>query len=195
MHTVMNEELEFHDESALSAILVKGNEITLENGAELPADYCIKSGHPSVRVVHKALRDPRKPLTWFGKRKRIPIGLSKKHYENHLIALTLTWSIFALGILLIVCGALTLGFFDVVIGAGLTVGSGVFRAISPVWSPRITEDHVVICGTGENFRKKLIEDWKEPERSVVEPDNEPVRNLRALNPLQSKPGGRGDRMG
>jgi len=140
------------------SLSIEGTDVILEHGAELPTEFCIKCGRPAVRIVHKSLRDPRKPRTWFGNRKRIPIGLSKKHHENRLIALTLTWPVLAIGILLLVTGAVTLSYLEVGIGAVLALASGVFRAASPVWSPENGEDRVVIRGTGEGFRRKLAGD-------------------------------------
>jgi hypothetical protein len=137
------------------SILIENDRVILENGAQLPTNYCVKSGKPAFCVVRKALRDPRNPFTWFGGRPRIEVGLSKKHRENRLVALALTWSVFGMGVVMIIAGLVLLDGIKGGIGLFLVLISGVFRATSPIWAARVDEDYIEIRGTGQLFRDRL----------------------------------------
>lgn len=106
-------------------------------------------------MVNKALRDPRDPRTWFGGRPRIDVGLSKKHRENRLVALALTWSVFGMGVLILIGGLVLIDPIKLALGLFLLFISGIFRAYSPVWAARIDEDYIEIRGTGQLFRDRL----------------------------------------
>lgn len=94
-------------------------------------------------------------MTWFGKRPEIEVGLCRKHYENHSVAAALTWSVFGVGMILLVVSALTMSFFSVVV-AMIAIGvSGIFRAASPITSPDATEDFATIYGVSEKIPADL----------------------------------------
>jgi hypothetical protein len=132
-----------------------GDALILEGLAALPLDLCIKSGRPATNVIKASLRDPRHPMTWFGKRPEIEVGLCRKHYENHSVAAALTWSVFGVGMILLVVSALTMSFFSVVV-AMIAIGiSGIFRAASPITSPDATEDFATIYGVSEKIPADL----------------------------------------
>ncbi|MDF1825025.1 MAG: hypothetical protein P1U68_10310 [Verrucomicrobiales bacterium] len=121
----------------------------MENYPDLPTDICLKSGRPATNQIVVSLRNPRNPLTWFGKRPEIEIGLCRKHYENHSVAVALTWSLFGVGMILLVVSVLTFSYFSILVGL-VTIGvSGIFRAASPVTSADATEDFATVEGVSE----------------------------------------------
>jgi len=115
-----------------TVIEIEDKSIRLINGAELPTSICAKSGKPAVRVVSKRMRDSLNPLTWFGKRPEVKIGLCRKEYENRLVAISLTWALFGLGIFLLAMGILNVEVSFIAIGSILVLISGVFRARVPI---------------------------------------------------------------
>lgn len=137
------------------AIVIEGDDLILENGAPMPADGCVKCARPATHTIDKKLRNPRNPLTWFGKRYHLQIGLCKKHRENYLIAQALTWSVLGLGAILLVVGIATLHWISILVGLLLLAVSGVFRALVPVWSDSVEARRVVIRGCGEPYLDEL----------------------------------------
>ena len=133
----------------------EGKYVIVENGATIPVHACVKCGRPAKTAVSTGLRQPSNPLTWFGKRPRMDVGLCKQHHENHSVAVALTWSFVGVGAILVVAGALTLSIASIVLGLVAITVSGIFRASSPVTSADATEDHASIAGTCESYRKQL----------------------------------------
>ncbi|MEX2581355.1 MAG: hypothetical protein WD342_20025 [Verrucomicrobiales bacterium] len=95
------------------------------------------------------------PLTWFGKCPRIDVGLCRRHHENHLVAVTLSWSLLGLGLLLLAAGAMTTSLLSCLVGLAAVIAAGLFRASSPVRSADAREDYATIAGTGESYRQRL----------------------------------------
>lgn len=134
-----------------------GRTLIIENGAAIPTEFCIKSGRPAVKTVEISLRSPFKPMTWFGKRPRLEVGLSRKHLDNHNVAIALTWSVLAVGGLVLVTGVLSFSLITALVGF-LAMGiSGLFRAASPVASGDATEEYATIDGAGAAYLKHLPE--------------------------------------
>ena len=121
----------------------------------MPTSICEKSGKPAVRVVSKRMRDPLNPLTWFLTRPEVKIGLCRKEYENRLVAISLTWAVFGLGVFLLVMGTLNVEVLFITIGSVLVLISGAFRARVPIWTDLIADDEISVLGTGEAFRDLL----------------------------------------
>ncbi len=135
----------------------KGRSLIVLNGASIPCGYCIKSGRPAVKTLEISLRNPANPMTWFGKRPRLGVGLSRKPLDNHRVAVALTWSVLAIGGLMLVTGIATRGLFAAGIGVLAMAVSGLFRALSPVTSRSTSADYLEIDGAGEAFLKHLPE--------------------------------------
>lgn len=134
-----------------------GRTLVIENGAPIPTEFCIKCGRPSVKTLEISLRCPSKPATWFGKRPRLEVGLSRKHLDNHNVAVALTWSVLAVGAIVLVTGVLSVSVITAVVGL-LAMGiSGLFRAASPVTSNDATEEYATINGAGAAYLKHLPE--------------------------------------
>ncbi len=126
-----------------------GAALILEGNPALPLGVCIKSGRPATSVIKASLRNPKNPRTWFGRRPVVEVGLCRKHYENHSVALALTWSVFAVGSILLLVSVLTMSLFSVIIGL-LAVGvSGIFRAASPIHSPDASDDYATVYGVAD----------------------------------------------
>lgn len=102
-----------------------------------------------------SLRNPRNPLTWFGKRPRIEVGLCRKHFENHSVAVALTWSVFAVGLILLIVSVLTVSLFSGLIGLTAVGISGIFRAASPVTSPDACDGYATVYGVSEKVLAEL----------------------------------------
>lgn len=137
-----------------------GNHLVIEHGASIPTDWCIKSGRPVYKVLVVSLRNPADPKTWFGSRPMIEVGLSRKHFENHSVAVTLTWSVLALGFILLAVGVLAAGMVSSILGVIAIAGSGFFRATSPVTSPDATDLRATVFGAGEGYLKHVPEDQR-----------------------------------
>ncbi|NLT69692.1 MAG: hypothetical protein GXX91_03230 [Verrucomicrobiaceae bacterium] len=135
----------------------KGRSLIVLNGASLPCEYCIKTGRPAVKTVEIALRNPANPLTWFGRRPRLEVGLSRKPLDNHRVAVALTWSVLAIGGLMLVTGIASRSLFAAGIGGVAMAVSGLFRALSPVTSRSASPDYLEVDGAGEAFLKHLPE--------------------------------------
>jgi len=135
-----------------------GNHLVIEHGASIPTDRCIKSGRPASKVIEISLRNPADPKTWFGSRPVIEVGLSRKHYEDHSVAVTLTWSVLSLGVILLAVGILASGLLSAILGVFAIAGSGFFRATSPVTSPDATDLRATVFGAGEGYLKHLPAD-------------------------------------
>lgn len=132
-----------------------GKLVIVENGAAIPTHACVKCGRAAKRSVSTGLRHTSNPLTWFGKRPRMGVGLCKQHHENHSVAVALTWSFIGVGAVLLVAGAATLSVASILLGLVAITVSGIFRASSPVTSADATEDYASIAGTCESYRKQL----------------------------------------
>ncbi len=143
------------EKSVVPSCYRMGDTIVVENGGNPPVDYCIKSGRPAQKVVSASLRNPLSPMTWFGKSPMIDVGLSRKHYDSHLIAVALTWSFFGIGLLILVSGIVSMGWVSCLVGVLATGISGVFRATSPVTSKSATEEYAEIKGASRSFLKHL----------------------------------------
>lgn len=127
----------------------------MEHGATIPTDSCVKCGRSAKREILTELRSPFNPLTWFGKRPRIEVGLCRRHHENHLVAVALTWSLLGLGLLLFVAGVVTKSLVSCLFGLAAMAFSGLFRATSPVTSSDACEEGATIAGTGKSYRQQL----------------------------------------
>ncbi|MAS97044.1 MAG: hypothetical protein CMO55_27960 [Verrucomicrobiales bacterium] len=134
-----------------------GRKIILENGGAVPTDHCIKSGRRASKQVAISLRNPKNPKTWFGKQPVVNVGLSKKHHENHVVAVALTWSTLAVGALVLLAGILTLSLASCFVGIVAIAVSGIFRAYSPVTSIDATPEYATIEGAGDGFLKLVAE--------------------------------------
>lgn len=139
----------------------RGRSLVIENGAPVPTEYCIKCGRPAVKTVEISLRSPVKPMTWFGKRPRLEVGLSRKHLDNHNVAVALTWSVLAVGGVVLVTGVLSFSFITALVGLIAMGISGLFRAASPVTSRDATEEYATLEGAGAAYLKHLPEETGE----------------------------------
>lgn len=155
---------EHHGHAQVPAPLVtfyrSGNHLVIEHGASIPTEWCIKSGRPAYRVIEVSLRNPANPMTWFGSRPVIEVGICRKHYENHSVAVTLTWSVLALGFILLAVGILAAGMVSAMLGVIAIAGSGFFRATSPVTSPDATDLRATVFGAGEGYLRRLPDDQR-----------------------------------
>ena len=133
----------------LPRISRNGDSLILEGNPAIPTDLCLKSGRPATNTLTVSLRNPRNPMTWFGKRPKIEIGLCRKHYENHSVALALTWSLMAVGAILLVVSVLTFSFLSALVGLAAIGISGIFRAASPVTLVDATDSFATIDGVAE----------------------------------------------
>lgn len=133
----------------------EGKFVVVVYGAAIPTATCIKCGRPAKKEVTTGLRHPSNPVTWFGKRPTLEVGLCRKHHENHAVAVALTWSILGVGVLLLIAGALTFSLVSCLLGVIAIVACGFFRASSPVTSDDATDDHATIAGAGETYRKQI----------------------------------------
>ena len=134
-----------------------GKDLVIENGASIPTDFCIKSGRPAVKTLEISLRNPANPTTWFGKRPRLEVGLCGKHLDDHHVAVALTWSLLAVGAIVLVTGILAFSVITAVVGL-LSMGiSGLFRATSPVTSRDATDEYATVDGAGAAYLKHLSE--------------------------------------
>lgn len=127
----------------------KGGSLFVTEGAVLPTDICINSGKQARKVVTPAIRNPKNPLTWFGPQPRIEMGLSRKHQENLVLARTATYSLLAVGVVILIAGVITLSVGSIVFGLLAMLICGVFRARLPVWSPNTKEEPIELRGVGE----------------------------------------------
>lgn len=132
-----------------------GNDLVLERGAGLPTRICVRSGRPAYRVVSVGLRDPLDPLSWYGKRPSVEVGLSRRQWENHAVAVAMTWSFLALGLLLLVTGFFASSLVSAGIGLFTMTLSGLFRAYSPITGRRLDEERVLVRGAAENFLDRV----------------------------------------
>jgi len=135
--------------------IISGSELVLEHGAAVPVGFCIKCGRPACGSWAIALRNPRQPGTWFGARPVLELGLCQKHRDDRSVAVALTWSFLAIGVLLVAVGAMTLSLASVLIGLLAMGGSGWFRAASPVVANLVTENRIVVSGAGAAFLRQI----------------------------------------
>lgn len=123
----------------------------LEEGAELPLQPCICCGRKASKVITKQLRNPRNPLTWFGKTKLVKLGLCRKHADNNGIGIALTWSSLVVGLLMLGVGAATLTVSAIVLGVLAALASGVFRAAMPISTVNPKDEPVEIRGFAPRY--------------------------------------------
>lgn len=139
----------------------EGRDIVLENGASLPPEFCIRCGRtPSVERSF-AVRRPGDPRTWFGRRPALTMALCRRHAEDHSVASALTWSVLAIGVLLVSVGAITWSPVTVVLGFVAACLSGWFRATSPVSALETSETRIVLRGAGKDYLRYLPDPPKE----------------------------------
>jgi hypothetical protein len=130
----------------------------LPETASLPLQHCICCGRPALKTVKKAIRNPRDPRTWYTRQRVIEIGLCKKHAEDSSVAIALTCSLMAAGLLLAVTGALTMSIETIVIGVLIALISGVFRAGKPISSPAPGLGDVELNGVAESYVRQFPEE-------------------------------------
>lgn len=129
----------------------QGDALFLEEGAELPTERCICCGRKSVKTVSMFLRTPAKPATWFGKTKKVEFGVCPKHKESRAMGVALTYSALAVGILILVVGAISLNIGTIVVGLLAMSISGVFRARMPVYTVDPKVEPVEIKGHSPSY--------------------------------------------
>jgi len=129
--------------------------VVVEHGGLLPTAHCVRCGRPAAREVEAGLRHPAKPVTWFGRRPAVDVGMCRRHYENHAVAVALTWSMMAVGAILLLAGFATLSWLSCAVGLVAVAVSGLFRATSPVTSRDADDYRATIQGAGEAFRRQL----------------------------------------
>lgn len=144
-----------------------GDSMYVQEGAALPTGICIRSGKKASRTRVVSLRNPKNPMTWVGKTKKITVGLTKKQADNTSVAIALTYSLLVIGLLLLITGILTMGISAILIGLFAVAISGLFRSGFPVWSPDPKAEPVQILGASEDFIDLLPE-------GVLEEEVEPV---------------------
>ena len=130
--------------------------VFLKSGVTLPTQICVKSGRPADRMIRHSLRDPLDPTTWFGKRETIGLGLTRKHYENLMIARALTWTGLSVAILILSAGLFSLNLGMTIAGALMALAMSPIRAVFPVWvrTQRGSAD-VELHGAGRRFLDQL----------------------------------------
>ncbi len=94
-------------------------------------------------------------MTWFGGQPREEVGFCKKHTENYQIALALTFSLLAVGGILLGIGLYTLSLSEIIVGLLLILICGTFRARVPIWSPNNNEEPMEIRGVGKSFLQQF----------------------------------------
>ncbi|MCG8598670.1 MAG: hypothetical protein MI807_00820 [Verrucomicrobiales bacterium] len=134
-----------------------GRSLVLENDPILPTDMCIKSGKRAFRSTEIALRNPRNPMTWFGKQPTVVAPLGRKEFDDRRVAVALTWAILGVGALLTVAGIASLSFLTIGVGILAMAASGIFRAASPVTAAEASEGRVVIRGASKSFLSRFEE--------------------------------------
>ena len=137
-----------------------GERLYLPESAQLPMELCVCCGRPAIKSVRKAVRSPRNPLTWYTRRPVLEVGLCKKHSEDNSVAITLTYSFFAIGVILLATGGFTLHFPTLIIGGLMAVLSGVFRARKPIWGTLSNGDEVCLRGIADRYLVQI------PQRDI-----------------------------
>lgn len=165
------DETSYYEQSHHEPVIrLNGESVILEHGAVLPAECCVKCGRPAVKTYAKELRKPMNPATWFGKRESMEIGLCKKHQENRMICLALTWSLLGIGAAIVLMGALSLNVLAIISGLVFAGISGVFRAAYPCRLKTETEESLEIEGVGAGCR--LVMEKAGVFSPVIEADEE-----------------------
>ena len=144
---------------AIPACHRRGDELLLLHGAPLPTERCIRCNRQVATVRNYTLRDRRNFRTWFSRGPDLAVGLCRKHEEEHAIAVALTWSVLAVGAMLLMVGVLTSGFLMVACGFLAVACSGFFRAGSPVGSPEASENRIVVSGACANYLRGIPEQF------------------------------------
>jgi len=139
----------------LPRIVRKGRDLILENDAALPTRICVRSARPAYREIPVSLREPSNPLSWFGPRPRVRVGLSRRQWENHTVAVAMTWSFLGVGSLLLLSGILTSALITSVVGLVTAGVAGLFRAWSPVTGEKVSDHAVRLRGAGDGFLRQV----------------------------------------
>lgn len=129
----------------------------IEEGADPPVEHCICCGRKSAKTIRKALRNPRNPLSWFGKTTPVSMGLCRRHADNNNIGIALTWSLLAVGVLLVGTGIATMSIPAMAVGVVAATGSGIFRAIMPVHVASVRTEPIEIRGFSPKYLEKVPE--------------------------------------
>ena len=129
----------------------------LENDPMLPTDMCFKSGKRGFRTVEVALRNPRNPFTWFGKQPIVAVTLGRKAFDDHRVAVTLTWAILAVGALMLAAGVVSQSLLTIGVGAVAMAVSGIFRAASPVTAKKGADESLTVRGACPTFLNRFEE--------------------------------------
>lgn len=135
----------------------KGRRLLLENEPVIPTRICIKSGRPAYRETEVSLRNPKNPMTWFGKRPTLHVGLSRREFDNYRVAIALTWSFLGIGCLMLLAGLFSTSWLTCLVGLLAMGFAGVFRACSPVTSPDATDESATILGAGPTYLQQFEE--------------------------------------
>lgn len=145
------------EESLEALSYCTGKQIFVPEGGYLSTESCIKCGKPSRHIDLAKLRSPSDPRTWFGKRPEMNVGLCRKHHENHIVAVALTWSILIVGAVLLLAGIFSMSLVSIVVGLFAMGVSGIFRATSPVTSCRDckSQGNLMINGASDAYRKQV----------------------------------------
>lgn len=128
-----------------------GERLYLPESARLPLDHCVCCGKPAIKAVRKAVRNPRDPRTWYTRQPVVEIGLCRKHTEDNSIAIALTYSLIALGVILLVTGGYALHLPTLIIGGLAASISGIFRARKPVWGTLSSPEEVCLHGIANPY--------------------------------------------
>ncbi len=121
----------------------------------LPTDICICCTRNSRRTIQKTLRNPKNPFTWFGKTTSLEIGLCKIHGDAYFVALSLTYSLFIMGAVLLVVGLFSLSLTTIVVATIFLSICGLFRARLPITSPNPKSELVEVRGAGPVMLSRL----------------------------------------
>jgi len=140
--------------------------MVLEYGAEPPTDCCVRCGRPDATENRFSLRNSRDFRTWFGRRPDLALGLCRKHTEDHSVSVALTWSMLAVGTMLVIVGVLTIGWVPILLGLAAMCVAGRFRATSPVSVSELTESRIIVLGAAEAYLRNLPSAPVSEERST-----------------------------
>ncbi|NNE92423.1 MAG: hypothetical protein HKN23_12310 [Verrucomicrobiales bacterium] len=144
-------------------VYADGESICIENQGSLPLDRCILTNEPS-EVCHRIpLRDAENPGTWWGKRPRLRVGLTRESLKRLRHGALLTWSSLTIGASIWGVGvfgtlnnmapSISLPFYSA--GSLLVLISGWFRAKASVSAPRVSREFAVINGAHPNYLEQF----------------------------------------
>ncbi|MEO0413501.1 MAG: hypothetical protein AAF226_00960 [Verrucomicrobiota bacterium] len=118
-------------------------------------DQCIMTGGDAHKVVLTPLRHPFNPGTWWGKRPKLRVGLSKRALFMCRLMETMSWLSLLGGGMAVGFAIYTLEPLLYVLGAGLTIISGALRSRFPVFSWTVTKRRAEISGAHKEFLNRL----------------------------------------